>query len=62
MEKIGENSSQVIITAAAKGEEKHFGTAPVDAISTIIPEMIESTSSSQTKSTVIFILNITMVL
>ncbi|KAG6657304.1 hypothetical protein I3843_04G075000 [Carya illinoinensis] len=49
MEKIGENSSQVIITAAAKGEEKHFGTAPVDAISTIIPEMIDSTSSSQTK-------------
>ncbi|XP_041008997.1 protein trichome birefringence-like 14 isoform X2 [Juglans microcarpa x Juglans regia] len=49
MEKIGENSSQVIITAAAKGEEKNFGTTPVDAISAGTPEMIDSTSSSQTK-------------
>lgn len=62
MEKIGENSSQVIITAAAKGEEKNFGTTPVDAISAFTPEMIDSTSSSQTKCTVIFILNISMVL
>lgn len=61
IQKIGENGSQLIITATAEGEENNFDTVPVDAISAFSPEKIGSTSSSKTKCRVIFYIEHTVV-